>query len=78
MLITDTYTHRDQLLKIWFSDSGDLKVCKSIKISIVKFWFSPPYMSKQSKKCDVISIDLFYLDTEHASLNVSFTFWNTQ
>ena len=34
----DTHTdiHTDHLLKMLFSDSGDLKTCKSIKISILK------------------------------------------
>ena len=42
VLITDTHRHThihtDQTLKMWFSDSGDLKTCKSIKISISKIW----------------------------------------
>ena len=38
MLITGTHTHvlTDQLLKMGFSYSVDLKKCKSIKISIPK------------------------------------------
>ena len=40
MLITDARTHAesDQSLKMWFSDSRDLKICKTIKISISKIW----------------------------------------
>ena len=36
----DTHTHRhtDQTLKMWFLDSGVLKTCKSMKISISKIW----------------------------------------
>ena len=35
---THTHIHRDQTLKLWFSDSGELIKCKSIKISISEMW----------------------------------------
>ena len=38
MLIRHIHLHTNQTLKIWFLDSGDIKMCKSIKISISKIW----------------------------------------
>ena len=35
----ETYTYRpNRPLKLWFSDSGNLKACKSVKTSILKVW----------------------------------------
>ena len=60
VLITDihiyrhTHRHTDQTLKMWFSASGDLKTCKSIKISTSKIWPKKKYFLylkvRESKK----------------------------
>ena len=54
-----THIHSDQMLKRWFSDSGNLETCKSIKISISKIWpksniFSTITWLRESKKYNFI------------------------
>ena len=42
-LIIDTH-HTDQPLKVWFSYSGDIETCQSIKISISEIWPKKQYL----------------------------------
>ena len=44
-----THTHTDKPLKMWFSDWGNYKTCKSTKMSISKV-LSLQYSVKESNK----------------------------